>query len=578
MTTSVSERIFLLRAPRWAFMTALAALSCSAVSEHASDSEAVQSSKLGLGLPSTASASSVQNASLSAANAVDGNPGTRWSSASSDPQWLRVDLGSKQAVARVVLRWEAAYSKSYQIQASDDGELWTSVYSTTQGKGGVEDLGVTTNARYLRMYSTQRATPYGNSLWEFEAYAPSTVPVPVPVPLPARIEAEKYQRFSDSTPTNQGSASCSSSAVDAQPTTDPNGGVCNIAWTDPGEWLEYDVSVAAAGSFDLTARLASASPGKSVHLELDGVNVSGALNAPSAGWQSFSDVVARGVAIAAGAHRLRLVMDTGSTNVNYLNVQVASSLPPASCKRGVAYGSNSVADLQALSRGVSWWYNWAATPDSAVRNDYARLGVEYVPMLWDERFDVNGSIANIPQGVRTMLTFNEPNFFSEANLSPEQAAAEWPRVQQIASARGLKIASPALNYCGGGCFETDPFVYFDKFFAACPNCQVDYLAVHWYACTLPALKNYINGMKKYGRPIWLTEFSCGDGDTALSNQKAYMQAAVPYLESEPGVARYAWFSGRTTAIPNVNLLAASGVLSELGQIYVNLPQAAACQH
>jgi hypothetical protein len=121
-------------------------------------------------------------------------------------------------------------------------------------------------------------------------------------------------------------------------------------------------------------------------------------------------------------------------------------------------------------------------------------------------------------------------------------------------------------------------VYFDKFFAACPNCQVDYLAVHWYACSLSALKNYITGMKKYGKPIWLTEFACGDGDTALANQKAYMQAAVPYLESEPAVARYAWFSGRTTAIPNVNLLAGSGALTELGQIYVNLPQSTSCQH
>ena len=555
---------------------AVSVTACSADPESAH--EAVQQSDLGLGLPSTATASSVQNATLGAANAVDGNASTRWASASGDPQWLRVDLGTKQAIGRVVLRWEAAYSKSYQIQASDDGNTWSPVYSTTQGKGGIEDLAVTANARYLRLYSTQRATTYGNSLWEFEVYAPTSAPVALA--LPARIEAEKYARFSDSTPTNLGTAACSSTAVDAQPTTDPNGGVCNIAYTDPGEWLEYDVTVASAGSFDLTARLASASAGKSVHIEIDGVNLSGSLVAPSAGWQSFADVAVRAVKIAAGAHRLRLVMDTGSTNVNYLNVEVATTTPPpaTSCKRGVAYGSNSVADLQALSHGVSWWYNWAATPDSAVRSDYARLGVEYVPMLWDERYDVNASIANIPQGARTLLTFNEPNFFSQANLSPEQAAAEWPRVQQIAAARGLKIASPALNYCGGGCFETDPFVYFDKFFAACPSCQVDYLAVHWYACSLSALKNYINGMKKYGKPIWLTEFACGDGDTALANQKAYMQAAVPYLESEPAVARYAWFSGRTSAIPNVNLLAGSGVLTELGQIYVNLPQSASCQH
>ena len=92
--------------------------------------------------------------------------------------------------------------------------------------------------------------------------------------------------------------------------------------------------------------------------------------------------------------------------------------------------------------------------------------------------------------------------------SPTQAAALWPKIQQIASARALKISTPAVNYCGGGCWETNPYTYMDKFFAACTNCQIDYVAVHWYACTLSALQSYINGFKKYGKPIWLTEFSC----------------------------------------------------------------------
>lgn len=339
MNASSSARIFRTLLLPGAALSGFVALSCSAQAPDAQNEESVQASEQGLGLALTATASSVENASLSASNAVDGNTGTRWASAFGDPQWLRVDLGAKQSVGRVVLRWEAAYSKSYQIQSSDDGNAWTTVYSTTQGKGGVEDLTLTANARYLRLYSTQRATPYGNSLWELEAYAPVTgTPPPTTVALPARIEAEKYARFSDTTPTNQGTASCSATAVDAQTTSDPNGGVCNIAYTDPGEWLEYDVSVATAGAFDLSARLASNTTGKSVHLEVDGVNVSGALVAPSAGWQSFADVVARGVNIAAGTHRLRLVMDTGSTNVNYLDLKVTGTTtpPPSSCKRGLA--------------------------------------------------------------------------------------------------------------------------------------------------------------------------------------------------------------------------------------------------
>src|ERR1700756_5420684 len=41
----------------------------------------------------TATASSTENASFPASNAVDGNTGTRWSSAFSDPQWLRGEPG-----------------------------------------------------------------------------------------------------------------------------------------------------------------------------------------------------------------------------------------------------------------------------------------------------------------------------------------------------------------------------------------------------------------------------------------------------------------------------------------------------
>ena len=114
--------------------------------------------------------SSVENASRVPANAVDGNTGTRWSSAFSDPQWLQVDLGAPHAISRVVLRWEAAYGRAFQLQTSPDGVTWATIYSTTTGTGGVQDLTVSGNGRYVRMNGTQRATQYGYSLWEFQVY------------------------------------------------------------------------------------------------------------------------------------------------------------------------------------------------------------------------------------------------------------------------------------------------------------------------------------------------------------------------------------------------------------------------
>jgi beta-glucosidase len=124
---------------------------------------------LSQGQPATAS--SLENASFPASNAVDGNTGTRWSSAFSDPQWLQVDLGASASITQVVLQWEAAYATAFQIQTSPDGTNWTSIFSTTTGTGGTQTLNVTGTGRYIRMYGTARATPYGYSLWEFQVFA-----------------------------------------------------------------------------------------------------------------------------------------------------------------------------------------------------------------------------------------------------------------------------------------------------------------------------------------------------------------------------------------------------------------------
>jgi hypothetical protein len=117
-----------------------------------------------------ATASSVENAGLAAGNAVDGSTTTRWSSAFSDPQWLQVDLGATHTVNRVVLNWQNAYGKAFQVQTSANGTTWTTIYSTTTGTGGLQDLAVTGSGRYVRVYGTQRATQYGYSLLEFQVY------------------------------------------------------------------------------------------------------------------------------------------------------------------------------------------------------------------------------------------------------------------------------------------------------------------------------------------------------------------------------------------------------------------------
>jgi hypothetical protein len=314
-------------------------------------------------------------------------------------------------------------------------------------------------------------------------------------------------------------------------------------------------------------------------LNAGGGSTSGAANGGSAdgGSTGAAGGVAGGNGGGSGANGGSPPANGGTSSTTSMD---GSAPKTSACKRGVAYGfdpAGATADMTALSSGVSWFYNWSSTPPSGVANDYQKLGVEYVPMLWNGNFDVDKVVQTIPAGAKFLLGFNEPNFTSQANLTPAAAAALWPKVEEIASRRNLSIVSPAVNYCGGGCNVTNPVDWMDQFFAACENCKIDYVAIHWYACSKSALTGYVADFKKYDRPIWLTEFACGDqGTVSEATEASYQKDAVAYLESDPDIFRYAWFSGRSTSIANVDLLGSAGMLTSLGDQYTTLPAEPSC--
>jgi hypothetical protein len=122
-------------------------------------------------------ASSVENSNTPASAAVDANPATRWSSAFSDPQWIQLDLGTSQHLCQVVLSWQTSYATAFQLQVSANATTWATIYSTTNGTGGLQVIPVNGTGRYLRLYGTARHTSYGYSLWGIQAYgdAPETI-------------------------------------------------------------------------------------------------------------------------------------------------------------------------------------------------------------------------------------------------------------------------------------------------------------------------------------------------------------------------------------------------------------------
>src|SRR5690349_11706166 len=188
-------------------------------------------SLLSQGKPTTAS--STENAGTPATNATDGNTGTRWSSAFSDPQWLQVDLGVTASISQVVLNWEAAYAKAFQIQTSTNGSTWTTIYGTTTSTGGVQTLNVTGSGRYVRVNGTQRATQYGYSLWEFQVYGDTG-----PTTTCGTANAAQGRPATASSTENAGTPAAN--AVDGN-----TGTRWSSAFSDP-QWLQIDLGATQA--------------------------------------------------------------------------------------------------------------------------------------------------------------------------------------------------------------------------------------------------------------------------------------------------------------------------------------------
>jgi len=253
-----------------------------------------------------------------------------------------------------------------------------------------------------------------------------------------------------------------------------------------------------------------------------------------------------------------------------------------SAKRGVAYDLASTADATALSPGVGWWYNWSPTPNPGATG----TGMEFVPMLWNGTFDTATAETQIRAlgTPKNLLVLNEPNLTDQANLTPAQAAALWPRYEQVARDTGVNLVGPAMTWGTMPNYQ-DPVAWLDAFYAAYRNAnggrdpRIDALAFHWYDYGLAA---QLDRLKKYGKPLWVTEFANWhaqqDGaqiDTP-ARQLAQQNDMVATLEGRSDVLRYAWFTGRW---PNdthaTSLLAGSGQLTPLGQNYLNLPAAPA---
>ena len=119
-----------------------------------------------------------------------------WRSKTSGTEWVYVDLGAESAIDKVVLTWNRnGYASTYDIQVSDDAKEWTTIYTTSEGKGGEETCTFAkTTASYVRLLcKSTAASTY--ELIEMEVYGTNDVTYSIPA-MPAP-EADGTQQLTD---------------------------------------------------------------------------------------------------------------------------------------------------------------------------------------------------------------------------------------------------------------------------------------------------------------------------------------------------------------------------------------------
>jgi len=234
---------------------------------------------------------------------------------------------------------------------------------------------------------------------------------------------------------------------------------------------------------------------------------------------------------------------------------------PSGGKRGLCYNDASLTQLfGGQGSKVSWTYDWAQKTGNGYNS-----GLKYIPMLWDAAGDRTGSWkgnadAGIAAGADALLGYNEPDHHEQANMGVGAAVSNWKSSFEPYAGK-VTLVSPAVT---NGPAPMG-LAYLKSFISSCQGCTIDACAVHWYdsATNIQYFKNYITDSIAAcgGKPIWLTEFGASGSEDQIVD---FLGEVLPWMDSNPGVARYAYFM---TAKGGNYLVDNNGGLSKIGAAY-----------
>jgi hypothetical protein len=236
----------------------------------------------------------------------------------------------------------------------------------------------------------------------------------------------------------------------------------------------------------------------------------------------------------------------------------AVSTASAALKKGVSLTYGLCQDAAQL--GVVWDYAYWGTP-------YTCPGVDNVPMAYNT--DQTSWPANQNYPSPWLLGFNEPDM---QHIDVNTAAVAWHQLELKFPNKRLVAPAPShLDYDWVRRMH-DAYV---SLYGRQP--RFDALAAHCYMISAADVANCQTLVRwfearatEWGVPggVWLTEFAVTTGSTlSVAQQLPVAQQFLSWLDAEPGVTRYAWWT--TRAAGNEKWLPPSGLYSLLVDYYTN---------
>ncbi|MFF2090796.1 cellulase family glycosylhydrolase [Paenibacillus sp. NPDC058174] len=312
--------------------------------------------------------------------------------------------------------------------------------------------------------------------------------------IPGKIEAEAYS---------------ASNGITIEESTE---GGSNVGYIDNGDWLDYQVNAAAAGSYKVSFRVASLTGAANAFQLKNGASTLATVSVPNTGgWQAWTTVTAD-VNLNAGPQTLRISAMNGGWNVNAMQFTGNSGNPPtpvnvalnkpatASSAESAANGAGNAFDGKAATR----WSSSFADPQWISVDLGAVYDISHVKLNWEAAYASSYKIQVSSNGTAWNDVYSTTT--GNGGIDDLTVAGTGRYVRMHATARGTPY--------GNSLFEFEVY--------GTPSGSID---------PAPVVNLLTNGSFANGMTDWDFNVNTANASVAVTNGEAAIAVTTPGVQT-----------------------------------------------